>query len=75
MALMDPTDFFDTSGLYVGTKAQLDARAGLRNGAIAWCSNGRKAGEGLGDGTGVPVYYDAAAGTWNSYRTDAELLT
>lgn len=40
------------------------------NGDLAYCSNGRKAGEGGGAGTGVPVYYSTTGG-WCSFRTDA----
>jgi hypothetical protein len=39
------------------------------NGAIAWCSNGRKVGEGAGSGTGVPVY--RFSGAWRVFSTDA----
>jgi hypothetical protein len=37
--------------------------------SFAYCSNGRKVGEGVGTGTGVPVYY--ANGTWRVFSTDA----
>ena len=42
-------------------------------GMVAWCSNGRKAAEGAGVGTGVPVYYSSTGG-WCSFRTDATVL-
>lgn len=35
----------------------------------AFASNGRKVGEGVGVGTGVPVYY--SNGAWRVYSTDA----
>lgn len=38
-------------------------------GQTAYASNGRKAGEGAGAGTGVPVYY--SNGAWRVYSTDA----
>lgn len=41
-------------------------------GAIAFCSNGRKVGEGPGAGTGVPVYY--TTGNWRVFSTDAPVL-
>lgn len=34
-------------------------------GAIAYASNGRKSGEGAGDGTGLPVYYDGSS--WKTF--------
>jgi hypothetical protein len=37
--------------------------------SLAYCSNGRKVGEGVGVGTGVPVYY--ANGSWRVFSTDA----
>jgi hypothetical protein len=37
-------------------------------GSLAYCSNGRKVGEGAGAGTGVPVYYANAA--WRVFSTD-----
>lgn len=38
-------------------------------GALAYASNGRKTGEGVGAGTGLPVYYSAAA--WRVFGADA----
>lgn len=38
-------------------------------GAIAYASNGRKIGESVSSGTGVPVYY--SAGAWRVFSTDA----
>ena len=38
-------------------------------GFMAFCTNGRKVGEGAGAGTGVPVYY--SAGVWRTFSTDA----
>jgi hypothetical protein len=36
---------------------------------IAYASNGRKVGEGVGVGTGVPCYF--SGGSWRVYSTDA----
>lgn len=38
-------------------------------GALAYASNGRKTGEGVSAGTGVPVYY--SAGAWRVFSADA----
>lgn len=47
---------------------------GLANGStyltIAFCSNGRKAGQGAGNGTGVPVYWNAASSQWLKFSDD-----
>lgn len=39
------------------------------DGSMAYASNGRKVGEGVGAGTGVPVYY--SGGAWRVFSTDA----
>lgn len=38
---------------------------------VAWCSDGRKSGEGAGAGTGQPVYYDATIDDWRVFRDDS----
>ena len=63
----------DTSHLKSALLANLPTE-GVRDGAAAWCDDGRKAGEGGGSGTGVPVYFDEAASGWFSFRTDAAVL-
>lgn len=42
-------------------------------GMVAFCSDGRKVGEGAGVGTGVPVYYSESA--WKVFSTDATVTT
>lgn len=61
-----------TAELFNARKAQLPT-TGLRDGAQAWCSNGRKSGEGAGAGTGVPVYFNLADRTWRNFYDDAEV--
>lgn len=51
------------------TFAQLPAAPDALDGMVAFCTNGRKVGEGGGAGTGVPVYFDGAS--WRVYATDA----
>ena len=51
------------------TVAQLNALMGIPEGALAYASNGRKIGEGVGAGTGVPVY--RSTGVWRVNSTDA----
>lgn len=49
----------------VFTVAALPATAAT--GQWAWASNGRKAGEGAGLGTGLPVYFNPSTATWFTY--------
>lgn len=39
--------------------------------AVAFATNGRKAGEGVGAGTGVPVYWNDDTGQWFVFRNDS----
>jgi hypothetical protein len=55
-----------TGALPVYTVANLPAGSA---GMVAYASNGRKTGEGVGAGTGVPVYFSNAA--WRVYSNDA----
>lgn len=62
-----------SDGVPAFTFANLPA-SGLGNGTsyitIAFCSNGRKGGEGAGVGTGVPVYWNAASSQWLKFSDD-----
>lgn len=49
--------------------------AGLRNGALAWVSDGRKVGEGASAGTGALAYYDVASGNWLRFGDDTAVAT
>lgn len=40
-------------------------------GQIGYATNGRKSGEGMGSGTGVPIYF--SNGLWRVYSTDAQV--
>lgn len=42
-------------------------------GQFAWASNGRKASEGVGAGTGVPVYFNPATSTWLDFYSNAQV--
>lgn len=57
-----------TTELISFTVARLPQIPKPTNGSIAYASNGRKQGEGVGAGTGVPVYY--SAGFWRRYSDD-----
>jgi hypothetical protein len=65
----------DTRNLLNASVARLP-RQGVKAGAVAFAADGRKAGEGAGDGTGVPVYADPATDgsiVWRVYRDDSEV--
>lgn len=51
------------------------ANGGIGNGSsyvtLAWASNGRKAAEGVGTGTGQLVYYNNATNQWLRVRDDS----
>jgi hypothetical protein len=42
---------------------------------IRWCTNGRKDGEGAGNGTGVYVYYNPSDNTWKRFSDDSTVAT
>lgn len=73
VAALESPPKVDTRNLLTTTVAQLP-KQGVLAGATAYASDGRKAGEGAGDGTGVPVYADPAADgsiVWRVYRDDS----
>lgn len=45
--------------------------SGASEGMVAYATNGRKVGQGVGAGTGVPVYF--SAGEWRVFSTDAQV--
>lgn len=61
-----------TDELYQAKKAQLP-NSGVRYGAQAWCSDGRKQGEAAGSGTGVLVYFCAHCSAWLRFSDDSEV--
>lgn len=54
------------------TVAALPVAPQAIEGMQAYATNGRKVGEGVGAGTGVPVYYSALA--WRVFSTDAAVV-
>ncbi len=48
---------------------------GIAAGQWAWASNGRKAGEGSGAGTGVPVFWNPTTSSWYSYLSGAAVTS
>lgn len=62
-----------TDGIPAADFADLPS-SGLGNNtsyATVWfCANGRKSGEGVGAGTGVPVYWNTASSQWLKFSDD-----
>lgn len=69
---MNESGKLGTRGLMQRRKGDLPV-SGLRNGAQAFITDGRKSGEGAGNGTGVLCWYDEASGAWIDPRTTAEV--
>lgn len=66
--LRGPVRLDAPTGTAAFTVAGLAAIVGV-NGQVAYATNGRKIGEGVGAGTGVPVYF--SGGAWRVYSIDA----
>ncbi len=65
-------DVLSTETLLARTVAQLPTQ-GLGNGALAFATDGRKATEAAGSGSGVPVWYDAGAGLWRTFYDNSDV--
>lgn len=50
------------------------AAGGAAAGMVLWITNGRKTGEGVGAGTGVPAYYQASSNTWKRFEDNADVV-
>ncbi|MBK8583878.1 MAG: hypothetical protein IPL86_19320 [Flavobacteriales bacterium] len=60
---------FAPAGGYRSTVAELPGTGiPVREGHVAFATNGRKSGEGAGTGTGVPVYRDGIS--WLTYSAN-----
>ncbi len=71
--LLESVTSFSTENLIKRQLAQLPT-TGLRDGARAWATDGRKEGEGAGTGTGVPAYFNEATSTWKAFSDDADVV-
>lgn len=64
----------DSIPAYTLANAPLAAQGGLGNNTtyttLAWISNGRKNGEGAGNGTGILAYYNASTNSWFGVRSE-----
>lgn len=46
---------------------------GATSGDLMFITNGRKAGEGAGVGTGVPAYFNPGTNTWKRFEDNADV--
>jgi hypothetical protein len=44
-------------------------------GTFYWASNGRKGGEGVGAGTGLPVYFNPATNQWYTFSGNIQVTS
>lgn len=65
---LERAEIADNIPAYALTDAPLAAQGGLGTGisyvTLAWISDGRKSGEGVGAGTGVLAVYDSSGDQW-----------
>lgn len=71
---VERAEIADNIPAYTLATAPLAADGGLGDGTtyitLAWISNGRKSGEGAGNGTGILAYYNASTNSWFGVRSE-----
>ena len=73
---VERAEIADSIPAYTLANAPLAADGGLGTGAngdyitLAWISNGRKSGEGAGNGTGILAYYNTGTNSWFGVRSE-----
>lgn len=73
---VERAEISDSVPAYTLANAPLAADGGLGDGTdggyitLAWISNGRKSGEGAGNGTGILAYYNSSTNTWFGVRSE-----
>lgn len=71
----------DSVPAYLLVDAPLATDGGLGDGTaggyitLAWISNGRKSGEGVGAGTGILAYYNSSTNSWFGIRSEVAVTT
>lgn len=71
----------DSIPAYLLVNAPLAVDGGLGNGSaggyitLAWISNGRKSGEGVGAGTGILAFYNSGTNSWFGVRSESVVTT
>lgn len=78
---VERAEIADSIPAYTLANAPLAADGGLGTGAdggyitLAWISNGRKSGEGAGNGTGILAFYNTATNSWFGVRSEVAVTT
>lgn len=78
---VERAEIADNIPAYTLANAPLAADGGLGDGTnggyitLAWISNGRKSGEGAGNGTGILAYYNASTNSWFGVRSEVAVTT
>lgn len=73
---VERAEMADSIPAYLLADAPLAAEGGLGDGSaggyitLAWISNGRKSGEGAGNGTGILAYYNNSTNSWFGVRSE-----
>lgn len=71
---VERAEIADSIPAYTLANAPLAVDGGLGNGTtyitLAWISNGRKSGEGAGNGTGILAYYNTSTNSWFGVRSE-----
>lgn len=73
---VERAEIADSIPAYTLVNAPLAADGGLGDGTnggyitLAWITNGRKSGEGAGNGTGILAYYNASTNSWFGVRSE-----
>lgn len=78
---VERAEIADSIPAYNLADAPLAVDGGLGDGTaggyitLAWISNGRKSGEGVGAGTGILAYYNASTNSWFGVRSEVAVTT
>lgn len=73
---VERAEIADSIPAYTLANAPLAADGGLGDGTdggyitLAWISNGRKSGEGAGNGTGILAFYNTSTNSWFGVRSE-----
>lgn len=71
---IERAEIADSVPAYILANAPLAVDGGLGDGTsyitLAWISNGRKSGEGAGNGTGILAFYNASTNSWFGVRSE-----
>lgn len=72
---VERAEIADSIPAYTLADAPLAADGGLGDGStyitLAWISNGRKSGEGAGNGTGILAFYNTSTDSWFGVRSES----